>query len=92
MPHIVCAVDIPLDVRIQGVICNFERFSQALLCICWLSLLVSSTRMDSEIFQIVFWSCLGLGFVSIAAVLTLMRMDPASDALLYANDPLKKSS
>lgn len=46
--------------------------------------------MDSEMFQIVFWSSVGLSVIVFGAVATLASMDPSTDTLLYANDPLKK--
>ena len=46
--------------------------------------------MDSEMFQIVFWSSVGLIAIMGGAIATLMSMDPTMDTLLYANDALKK--
>lgn len=46
--------------------------------------------METEMFQIVFWSCVVLGAVMGGSILTLMKMDPTTDALLYSDDPLKR--
>lgn len=46
--------------------------------------------MDIEIFQIVFWSSVALILLIIGSVGALSTMDPSTDTLLYANDPLKK--
>jgi hypothetical protein len=46
--------------------------------------------MDAEMFQIVFWSSILLVISLGAGVGVLAQLDPSSDALLYAGDPLKK--
>lgn len=46
--------------------------------------------MDSEMFQIIFWSSVALIGIMAAAIATLAAMDPSTDTLLYANDALKK--
>lgn len=51
---------------------------------------MAAEALGSEMFQIVFWSAIGLGVVLAGAVGTLMSMDPTTDTLLYANDPLLK--
>ncbi len=51
---------------------------------------MSATVMGSEMFQVVFWSAVGLAVILAGAVGTLLSMDPTTDTLLYANDPLLK--
>lgn len=46
--------------------------------------------MDVDMFQVVFWSAITLSVILFGAVGTLVSMDPTTDTLLYANDPLKK--
>lgn len=41
-------------------------------------------------FQIIFWSSLGLIVILIMSVAALASLDPSTDTLLYANDALKK--
>jgi len=41
-------------------------------------------------FQLILWSAIGLIVALFAAVAALMNLDPTTDALLYADDPLKK--
>lgn len=48
--------------------------------------------VDSEMFQIIFWSSVSLIVLLIASVLTLAYMDPTTDTLLYANDALNKKN
>lgn len=43
-----------------------------------------------DMFQIILWSAIGLMVSLFGAVLALMNLDPTTDALLYAGDPLKK--
>jgi hypothetical protein len=44
--------------------------------------------MDSEMFQVIFWSSIVLALGMGAAVMTVMGIDPSKDALLYNEDPL----
>ena len=46
--------------------------------------------MPSDIFQIIFWTALLLIVAIAGSIAVLTGMDPTTDALLYANDPLKK--
>lgn len=48
--------------------------------------------LEPEIFQIVFWSSILLVITLGASVAVLFNLDPSSDALLYAGDPLKKGT
>lgn len=43
---------------------------------------------ENDMFQIIFWSSLGLIVLMVSSVLALMSMDPTTDTLLYANDAL----
>lgn len=43
-----------------------------------------------EMFQVILWSSIGLMVALFGAVVALMNLDPTTDALLYAGDPLKK--
>lgn len=45
---------------------------------------------DDGMFQLILWSVIGLMVALLGAVLALMNLDPTTDALLYADDPLKK--
>lgn len=52
----------------------------------------STMALEPEIFQIVFWSSILLVIALGASVAVLFTLDPSSDALLYAGDPLKKGT
>lgn len=43
-------------------------------------------------FQIVFWSSVGLIVMLFSAIAVLASMDPSTDTLLYANDALNQKS
>lgn len=48
--------------------------------------------MDSDMFQILFWTSLGLILLLIGSVAALASMDPTTDTLLYANDALQQKN
>ncbi len=46
--------------------------------------------VDEAMFQVILWSSIGLGVALVGAVAALVSMDPTTDKLIYAADPLKK--